>query len=109
MDTSRLNQAEQAQINAMVEQKQVTDFMNMFTGVVDRCFKECANDFTTKAVTGREAACVQRCADRFLKHAERVGNKFAELSQNYEFLFAFMSVAFDVEFLCTAELHHCGI
>lgn len=28
--------------------------MNMFTGVVDRCFKECANDFTTKAVTGRE-------------------------------------------------------
>jgi import inner membrane translocase subunit TIM9 len=28
--------------------------MNLFTGVVDRCFKECANDFTTKAVTGRE-------------------------------------------------------
>ncbi|KAF1803453.1 hypothetical protein V8B55DRAFT_1505672 [Mucor lusitanicus] len=82
MDTSRFNQAEQAQINAMVEQKQVTDFMNMFTGVVDRCFKECANDFTTKAVTGRESACVQRCADRFLKHAELVGNKFAELSQN---------------------------
>ncbi|KAG2193724.1 hypothetical protein INT46_010579 [Mucor plumbeus] len=82
MDNSRFNQAEQAQINAMVEQKQVTDFMNLFTGVVDRCFKECANDFTTKAVTGRETACVQRCADRFLKHAELVGNKFAELSQN---------------------------
>ncbi|EPB89042.1 hypothetical protein HMPREF1544_04165 [Mucor circinelloides 1006PhL] len=85
MDTSRFNQAEQAQINAMVEQKQVTDFMNMFTGVVDRCFKECANDFTTKAVTGREAACVQRCADRFLKHAELVSNKFAELSQTVIF------------------------
>jgi hypothetical protein len=28
--------------------------MNLFTGLVDRCFKECANDFTTKAVTGRE-------------------------------------------------------
>jgi hypothetical protein len=28
--------------------------MNLFTGLVDRCFKECANDFTTKAVTKRE-------------------------------------------------------
>jgi import inner membrane translocase subunit TIM9 len=30
------------------------DFVNTFTNVVDRCFRQCANDFTTKAVTGRE-------------------------------------------------------
>lgn len=55
--------------------------MNLFTGLTDRCFKECANDFTTKAVTGREDACVKRCADRFLKHSERVSVRFGELSE----------------------------
>ncbi|RCI05473.1 protein transporter tim9 [Rhizopus stolonifer] len=54
MDYSKYNFAEQAQINAMMEQRQMNDFVNMFTGLVDRCFKQCANDFTTKAVTGRE-------------------------------------------------------
>lgn len=44
----------EASFSGLMRRHQVTDFMNMFTGVVDRCFKECANDFTTKAVTGRE-------------------------------------------------------
>lgn len=30
---------------------------------------------------------MQRCADRFLKHAELVGNKFAELSQNVSWMY----------------------
>ncbi|KAI8095313.1 Tim10/DDP family zinc finger-domain-containing protein [Thamnidium elegans] len=81
MDPSKYNQAEQEQIRALIEQKQVSDFMNLFTGLTDRCFKECAYDFRTKAVTGREAACVQKCADRFLKHSERVSTRFAELSE----------------------------
>ncbi|CAO3614822.1 unnamed protein product [Mucor hiemalis] len=60
MDFSKLNQAEQAHMSGIIEQKQVTDFMNLFTGLVDCCFKECANDFTTKAVTGREVTIVYR-------------------------------------------------
>ncbi|KAI9337635.1 Tim10/DDP family zinc finger-domain-containing protein [Pilaira anomala] len=81
MDPSKYNQAEQEQIRAIIEQKQITDFMNLFTGLTDRCFRECANDFTTKAVTGREAACVKKCADRFLQHSERVSVRFAELHE----------------------------
>ncbi|KAI8075402.1 Tim10/DDP family zinc finger-domain-containing protein [Gilbertella persicaria] len=81
MDYSKYNFAEQAQINAMMEQRQMNDFVNMFTGLVDRCFKQCANDFTTKAVTGREAACVNKCAERFLKHSELVSKRFGEISQ----------------------------
>ncbi|CEG81769.1 hypothetical protein RMATCC62417_15927 [Rhizopus microsporus] len=54
MDYTRFNQAEQIEINNLLEQKQMDDFVNMFTNLVDRCFRQCANDFTTKAVTGRE-------------------------------------------------------
>ncbi|KAG0739469.1 hypothetical protein G6F57_004579 [Rhizopus arrhizus] len=82
MEYSRFNQAEQMEINNLLEQKQMDDFVNTFTNVVDRCFRQCANDFTTKAVTGREAKCVHSCADKFLKHAELVATRFSELSQN---------------------------
>ncbi|KAG2210853.1 chaperone [Mucor mucedo] len=81
MDPTKYNQAEQEQIRALIEQKQITDFMDLFTRLTDRCFKECANDFTSKAVSSREEACVKRCADRFLKHSERVSVRFGELSE----------------------------
>ncbi|KAI7906083.1 uncharacterized protein BX663DRAFT_498715 [Cokeromyces recurvatus] len=81
MDFGRFNQAEQAQINAMIEQKQMSDFVNLFTGLVDLCFRECANNFTTKAVTGKESACVKSCVEKFLKHSELVSARFTELSQ----------------------------
>ncbi|KAI8988521.1 Tim10/DDP family zinc finger protein [Mycotypha africana] len=83
MNATRFNQAEQAEISAMLERKQMADFVHLFTDLTDRCFRECANNFTTKAVTGKEAACVQKCADRFLKHSEIVSNRFAELSQSF--------------------------
>ncbi|CEG81768.1 Putative Mitochondrial import inner membrane translocase subunit TIM9 [Rhizopus microsporus] len=81
MDYTRFNQAEQIEINNLLEQKQMDDFVNMFTNLVDRCFRQCANDFTTKAVTGREAKCVEQCADKFLKHSQLVATRFSELSQ----------------------------
>ncbi|CAO3676193.1 unnamed protein product [Rhizopus stolonifer] len=82
MDNSRFNQAEQIEINNLLEQKQMDDFVNTFTNLVDCCFRQCANDFTTKAVSRKEAQCVQSCADKFLKHAELVAARFSELSHN---------------------------
>ncbi|KAI8065833.1 Tim10/DDP family zinc finger protein [Gongronella butleri] len=81
MDFSRFNQAEQAQIAAMIEHKQMKDFLRLYSSLVQRCFDDCANDFTTKSITGKEETCVNKCADKFLKHSERVGARFAELSQ----------------------------
>lgn len=81
MDFGRFNQAEQAEINAIIEQKTVSnkktiffadmmnvfcwhlfflkkkkmsEFLKQFTNTVDVCFKRCAQDFQTKAVTRRE-------------------------------------------------------
>ncbi|KAI8372425.1 Tim10/DDP family zinc finger protein [Blakeslea trispora] len=82
MDFSRFNQAEQAQIAVMIEHKQMKDFMKLYSNLVQRCFDDCAKDFTSKSLTEKEESCVNKCADKFLKHSERVGTRFAELSQN---------------------------
>ncbi|KAI9247333.1 mitochondrial import inner membrane translocase subunit TIM9 [Sporodiniella umbellata] len=58
------------------------DFMKLYSNLVQRCFDDCTNDFTTKSLNNKEESCVNKCADKFLKHSERVGTRFAELSQN---------------------------
>ncbi|EJD54522.1 hypothetical protein AURDEDRAFT_132984 [Auricularia subglabra TFB-10046 SS5] len=78
MDFSQFSPAEQAQLQKVIEKKQMTDFIKMYSGIVERCFMSCCNDFTSKTLTSKEETCVQNCADKFLKHAERVGARFAE-------------------------------
>ncbi|KZS92105.1 mitochondrial import inner membrane translocase subunit TIM9 [Sistotremastrum niveocremeum HHB9708] len=89
MDFSKLNAAEQAHMTKYIEKKQAStgpllpdalmhDFMNLYAGLVERCFTSCCSDFTSKALSGKEETCVMNCADKFLKHTERVGARFAE-------------------------------
>lgn len=77
---------------------QMQDFLKMYTNLVERCFNACCNDFTSKALTSKEVShhsthdlngclnqssketCVMNCADKFLKHSERVGARFAEMN-----------------------------
>ena len=62
----------------IIEQKQMKDFMRLYTGLVERCFDDCVNDFTSKAPTSKEQACIANCTQKFLKHSERVGARFSE-------------------------------
>ena len=32
------------------------DFMRMYSSLVERCFNACCNDFTSKALSGKEAS-----------------------------------------------------
>ncbi|KAG1797762.1 Tim10/DDP family zinc finger protein [Suillus plorans] len=80
MDFSQLNSAEQAQMTKIIEKKQMQDFLRLYSGLVERCFNSCCNDFTSKALSSKEEQCVMNCADKFLKHSERVGQRFAELN-----------------------------
>ncbi|KAH7104963.1 chaperone [Auriculariales sp. MPI-PUGE-AT-0066] len=82
MDFSQYSPAEQAQLQRVFEKKQMTDFIKMYSGIVEKCFTSCCNDFTSKSLTSKEDACIANCADKLLKHAERVGSRFAE--QNAE-------------------------
>lgn len=75
------------------------DFMALYQNLVERCFSNCCNDFTSKALSSKEVRpalppalhstashscspspgplpqefCVNTCADKFLKHSERCG------------------------------------
>ncbi|GMG38896.1 unnamed protein product [Ambrosiozyma monospora] len=77
----QLNYKEQQEFQKIVEQKQMNDFMRLYTNLVDRCFNDCVNDFTSDKLTSREETCLNRCAEKFLKHSERVGSQFQEQNQ----------------------------
>lgn len=52
--------------------------LKMYGKLVQRCFDDCVNDFTTKSLISREEGCVMRCVDKFLKGSERLGQRFQE-------------------------------
>ncbi|KZO93178.1 chaperone [Calocera viscosa TUFC12733] len=78
MDLSSLSPSENAQMQRIIERKQMQDFMKLYSGLVERCFTACVGDFTSKALTNKEETCVLNCTDKFFKHSERVGARFAE-------------------------------
>lgn len=73
-----LNPREQQEFTRLIEQKQMKDFMRLYSNLVERCFSDCVNDFTSNKLTGREQSCITRCSEKFLKHSERVGLRFQE-------------------------------
>lgn len=52
--------------------------LQMYSNLVQRCFNDCVNDFTSKSLLGKEESCVMRCVDKFLKSSERLGERFQE-------------------------------
>lgn len=46
--------------------------------MVQRCFDDCVNDFTTKSLTNREEQCLMRCVDKNLKSSQRLNERFQE-------------------------------
>ncbi|EEB92842.1 hypothetical protein MPER_08586 [Moniliophthora perniciosa FA553] len=80
MDFSGLNSVEQAHMNKVIEKKQMQDFLRLYANIVERCFSSCCNDFTSKALSSKEEQCISSCTEKFLKHSERVGSRFAEMN-----------------------------
>ncbi|KAJ3383729.1 protein transporter tim9 [Lobulomyces angularis] len=74
MDFSHLSYQDQQKMANLIQEKQVKDLMELYSGLVDSC----VNDFTSKALSSKEDKCVTKCIDKFVKHSERVGIRFAE-------------------------------
>ncbi|KAL1848252.1 protein transporter tim9 [Paecilomyces lecythidis] len=73
-----LNASEQRELASRMEKKQMKEFMGMYSRLVQRCFDDCVNDFTTKSLVSREESCVMRCVDKHLKASARLGERFQE-------------------------------
>ncbi|KAL1515542.1 hypothetical protein AB1Y20_002163 [Prymnesium parvum] len=63
-----------------LEEMQMKDTLRMFNGLVERCFGECVNGFRSKALSAPEEKCISTCAEKFIKHSGRVGQRFGELT-----------------------------
>ena len=50
----------------------------MYSKMVQRCFDDCVNDFTTKSLQSREEGCIMRCFDKSIKGGERIQQRFQE-------------------------------
>lgn len=44
----------------------------MYSKLVDKCFNDCVDDFTSKSVSSREEGCIMRCWDKNMKGQERI-------------------------------------
>ncbi|KAK6329708.1 protein transporter tim9 [Orbilia brochopaga] len=73
-----LTAAEQREFQAVVEKRQMKDFMALYSNLVQRCFDDCINDFTSKTISAKENGCISKCVDKWLKSSERMGQRFAE-------------------------------
>ncbi|KAJ5278706.1 hypothetical protein N7478_004078 [Penicillium angulare] len=73
-----LNASEQREFQNRMERKQLKEFMTMYSKMVQRCFDDCVNDFTTKSLINREETCVMRCVDKHLKSSARLQERFQE-------------------------------
>ena len=52
----------------------------VFGNLVDNCFNACVDDFTSKALSGRESGCISRCVTKSMTTQTRLGERFAELN-----------------------------
>lgn len=50
----------------------------LFNGLVDHCFVSCVDDFSSKALSGRETGCVSRCVQKYMAMSQRLSERFQE-------------------------------
>ena len=62
-----------------LENMQVKDTLRMINNMVELCFSECVTSFRQKSLATYEEKCINTCAEKFLKHSGRVGQRFGEL------------------------------
>jgi import inner membrane translocase subunit TIM9 len=80
MDLSQIPEAQRGRIVQHIEEKQAKQFMSLFTFLVDNCFSDCVQEFTSKVLTDKEVNCTRNCTDKLLKMTNRIGKRMSEHS-----------------------------
>ncbi|KAK9449721.1 uncharacterized protein V1518DRAFT_414473 [Limtongia smithiae] len=82
MDFGSFTQKEQKKLEEINVDLTMTSIANTYMSMVGRCFNQCANDMTTKALTGKEESCLKNCGEKFMKYQQRLELRFNEESTN---------------------------
>eukprot|EP00877_Chromochloris_zofingiensis_P005016 jgi/Chrzof1/14515/Cz09g05200.t1 len=67
-----------------LEHMQVRDSLRLYNSLVERCFKDCVDNFRSKNLEKDEEKCVSRCCEKFLNLSARTGLRFQELFSEME-------------------------
>ena len=73
-----LPEHQKAEFMQTLEERQLQDSFRLYNRVVEACFSECVGSFRSKKLDDKEGNCISKCAEKFLKHSQRVGERFAE-------------------------------
>ena len=76
-DLDAMGEDDKREMMEMVETMQTRDSLRMYNGLVERCFRECVDNFRRKTLDANEEKCVSKCTEKFLKHSARVSMRFA--------------------------------
>lgn len=76
-DLDAMGDEDKREMMEMVETMQTRDSLRMYNGLVERCFRECVDNFRRKTLDANEEKCVSKCTEKFLKHSARVSMRFA--------------------------------
>lgn len=82
MDLSQLNETDKAHVNSLLEKKQAKQFMSLYGSMVNHCFKDCVNEFTSETLGKNEKECVNKCTTKILRLTNRIGQQMAEKQMN---------------------------
>ena len=72
---------ERAEFMRHIEELQLQDSLRMYNRVVEACFNDCVSSFRSKKLDEKEKKCAINCAEKFIKHSQRTGLRFAEAQQ----------------------------
>lgn len=61
----------------------VKGMQRLVSSISDRCINRCISSFKSTALDTTEQNCLNVCAMKNLKHADRIAIRFAEENQNY--------------------------
>mmetsp|Transcript_13040 Transcript_13040/g.19001 ORF Transcript_13040/g.19001 Transcript_13040/m.19001 type:complete len:101 (-) Transcript_13040:157-459(-) len=73
-----LPQYQKKELEQNLANMQVKDSLTMYLNLVERCFEPCVNNFRSKQLDKWETKCLDNCADRYIKAANRSGIRFQE-------------------------------
>lgn len=72
----RLSERDKHAVVMSLNDMQMTESINTYNNLVERCFSECIVSFRNKALEDSEQVCVKRCVRKFMTFSQRVAIQF---------------------------------
>jgi len=81
---NNLTASEQKTLQSRLEHKQLLMAMSAMNKMIQNCFDNCINDFSSKSLGSREEGCAAKCFEKMNLGQQRVAMRFQESNELFE-------------------------